>query len=197
MKKKYYILTIIFIIFCIVLPFAIEHLYIIGKTHPVIHTMYTASDLLGYVATVVGLVISIIAFFLSLHSNELNLTIKHALTISDKNKEALVIQICNNSTFDCNINSVELCNKKERIFAHIISSPPFTVKAKGYVDFIVEVERIEKIIENICKNEKKDKTQYCIRLSLNKTIYLNTSELVEYLKRIKEHNKKLGLGVDQ
>ena len=69
MKKKYCILTIMLIILCIILPIAIEQLYILGETHPLIFTTYTASDILGYIATVIGLIISIVAIFLSLQTN--------------------------------------------------------------------------------------------------------------------------------
>ncbi len=195
MKKKYCILTIALIIVCIILPIAIERLYILGETHPLIFTTYSASDILGYIATVIGLVISVVAIFLSLQTNEIQLSIKHAFTLNDNNKESLVIQICNNSVFDCNIDSVEICNKKQRRYAHIVSTPPFSISAKGHKDFVVEIDRIEKILNSLKLSKDKSKAKYCIRLSLNKTIYLNTNELIKNLDIVTEHNKKYGIGV--
>ncbi len=186
MKKKHWIWIAVFVVLCILMPFLIEWLYRIGDSFPLIHTIYSASDVLGYVSGVIGLVISMVAIFLSLRAEEHDLGIRHAITVGKNNKEAIEIQIINNSTFDCNIDSVELCNKRQRIYCHIISSPPFTVKAKGHTDFTVEAERIERLFQSMGMRQNRRKAKYCIRLSLNKSVYISAAELVRYLESAKE-----------
>ena len=105
MKRKLWIIFGIFLLICLGLPFVIELMYTIGESHPIIYTNYSQSDVLGYVASVIGLVVSVLAIMLSIQVNEVDIKITHALTMSDKGNEALLIEICNYSGFDYKINS--------------------------------------------------------------------------------------------
>lgn len=194
MRKKYWIILLIFLFICLVLPFVIELMYTIGESHPIIYTKYSQSDVLGYIASVIGLIISVLAIMLSIQANEIDIKIKHALTMSKKGNEALLIEICNNSGFDCMINSVEVCNKKECIFSHIIKTPPFEVKAKSSTEFIVEAETIKRRLSRIEIQGRKN-IKYCINLTGHNRLFLNTKELYKNLDNIEEHYKKLLEGV--
>ncbi len=190
MKRKLWIIFALFLLVCLWLPSIIELIYTIGESHPIIYTNYTQSDVLGYVASVIGLVVSVLAIVLSIQANEVDIKITHALTISDKGNEALLIEVCNYSAFDCKINSVEICNKKERIFAHIIKSPPFEIKEKGSVEFIVEIETIKQTLSRIEKQERKN-IRYCINLTGHKRLYLSSKDLYKNLDNIDTHYEKL------
>lgn len=190
MKRKLWIIFVIFLLVCIGLPFAIELMYTIGESHPIIYTNYSQSDVLGYVASVIGLIVSILAIMLSIQANEVDIKIKHALTMSEKDNEAFVIEICNYNGFDCKINSVELCNKKERIFTHIIKSPPFEVKEKSSCEFVVEIETIRKMLSRIEKQGRKN-IKYCINLAGHKRLYLSPKDLYKNLDNIDTHYKRL------
>lgn len=181
MKKKYIIILVGLSIMCAILPFLVEWLYDIGETIPIIKTHYDASDVLGYIASVIGLIISTIALFYSLHTNDVDISIKHAHTISEKDNDAICIELSNNSTFDCHVMSVELCNLKDRIFCHIASTPPFSIQGKANVNFIVEVGQIQKVLSSVKKKRKEKDIKYCIRLSIGKNIYLKADELFKYL----------------
>lgn len=190
LKRKFCFIFILFLLICIGLPFVIELMYIIGKTHPIIYTNYSQSDMLGYVASAIGLSVSVLAIMLSIQSNEVDIKITHAVTMSEKGNEALLIEICNYSEFDCKINSVEIYNKKERVSAHIIKSPPFEVKEKSSSEFIVEVETIKQILSQIDKQERKN-IKYCINLVGHKRLYLSPKDLYKYLDIIDAHNEKI------
>ena len=193
MKRKLWIIFGIFLLVCLVLPFAIESMYTIGESYPIIRTSYTQSDVLGYVASVIGLVVSVLAIMLTIQANEVDIKITHALTISDEGKEALLIEICNYSGFDCKINSVELCNKKEHVFVHVIKSRPFEVKEKNSAEFTVEVETIKKILSRIEKRGRKN-IKYCINLTGHKRLYLSPKDLYKNLDNIDAHNDLLLIG---
>ena len=66
MRRKYITILIILGLVCFLLPFGIDFIYDVGETHPIFYTRYSASDILSYVATVIGLTVSIIAIILSL-----------------------------------------------------------------------------------------------------------------------------------
>ena len=61
-----------------------------------------------------------------------------------------------------------------------------TVKAKGHTDFTVEAERIERLFQSMGMRQNRRKAKYCIRLSLNKSVYFSAAELVRYLESAKE-----------
>lgn len=190
MKRKLLVIFVIFLLVCIVLPFAIELMYSIGESHPIIYTKYSQSDVLGYIASVFGLVVSVLAIMLSIQANEVDIKIKHALTMSDKGNEAVLIEICNYSGFDCKINSVEICNRKECVFTHIIKSPPFEVKEKNSIEFIVEVETIKQTLSRIERQGRKN-IKYCINLTGHKRLYLSAKELYKSLDNIDAHYERL------
>lgn len=179
-----------FLLVCLGLPCLIELMYTVGESYPIIYTNYSQSDVLGYAASVIGLIVSVLAIMLSIQTNEVDIKITHALTMSDKGNEALLIEICNCCGFDCRINSVELCNKKERIFTHIIKSPSFEVKGKSSAEFTVEVESIKQILSQIEKQGRKN-IKYCIILTGHKRLYLSPKDLYKYLDNIDAHHKKL------
>lgn len=190
MKRKLWIIFGIFLLVCLGLPFVIELMYTIGESHPIVYTNYSQSDVLGYVASVIGLVVSVLAIMLSIQANEVDIKITHALTMSDKGNEALLIEICNYSGFDCKINSVEICNTKDRIFTHIIKSPPFEVKEKNSEVFTVEVETIKQMLSRIEKQGRKN-IKYCINLTGHKRLYLSPKDLYKNLDNIDAHYEKL------
>ena len=190
MKSKYYIFLVVLGIVCLLLPFLIEDLYDIGEKYPLIITRFSASDILSYFSCVIGLFISMIAIILSLQTNDIDLQIKHAHTFSENDKEAIWLEIINNSAFECQIISVDLADLKNRHFYKIFNSPPFSIKAKNSHIVVVEEEKIHKILSRINLN-KKNKIRYCIRTSLNKTVYLKTDELFKRLEETEIHNKRL------
>ena len=190
MKRKYWILLLAFLCVCFTLPFLVERMYIIGEQYPIIYTNYSQSDVLGYISSVIGLIVSVLAILLSIQANEIDIKITHAFAMSEEGNEALLIEICNRSGFDCQINSVEVCNKKNRIFAHLIRTPPFEVKAKNSSEFIVETETIKKTLSRLEKQGRKN-IRYCIRLTGNSRLYLHTKDLYKHLDILDEHNKKL------
>lgn len=190
MKRKYFIFLVVLGAVCLLLPFFIEDLYDIGEKYPIITTRFSASDLLSYLSCVIGLFISMIAIILSLQTNDIDLQIKHAHTFSENDKEAIWMEIINNSAFECQIISVELADLKNRHFHKIFNSAPFTIKAKNSHIVVVEEEKIRKILSRINLN-KKNKIRYCIRTSLNKTLYLKSDELFKRLEETEIHNKRL------
>ena len=183
--KKYISIILAFLLICLLLPFAIEWVYDLGDKYPIIHTSYSQGEILGYCATVVGLLISILALLISLKSDDVHLNIRHAITNTDKDL-GILIEIKNDSLFDCNISSVELCNKKKRHFAHIVHSPPFSIPAKGIKSFAIDIADIRKVLNCLPDSNNSKSVYYCIRLSLNQTIYLKSNELYEYIKRFDE-----------
>lgn len=191
MKRKYWIILAVFFVTCTILPFFVELLYEIGKTHPVIRTNYSQSDVLGYIATVIGLMISVIAIIISINAEKIDIGIHHSLTISDKDNEALLIEIRNKSAFDCTVNSVELCDKKARIYSHLLRTPPFDVKGKKSTEFVIEIKQITDMLSRINKSGKRRNVKYCIRLAGNECLYLSAKELYISLDSIEKHCRDL------
>lgn len=67
MKKRTVILLIIvYLLLIFTLPLLISVLYQIGNKNAIIETVYSPSDMLNYIITVIGLTISIVALFLAL-----------------------------------------------------------------------------------------------------------------------------------
>lgn len=166
---------------CVLLPLLVNWLYSVGEATPMIISYYNASDILSYIATTIGVIISMAAFFLSLNANEIDFDIKHAHTISEQNNDAIYIELSNNNNYECHVLSVEVCNLKDRVFSHIVSTPPFSIPAKGNVAFTVETDKIKKILSAVKKKRKDKDVKYCVRLSIGKNIYLKADELFKYL----------------
>ena len=191
MKKKYIIILIILSVICLFLPFVIDFIYDIGSMHPIVYTRYSASDILSYVATVIGLIISVIAIIMSLRNNELHIKIKHSHTCTKDDKEAIYYEIINDSLFDCRIISFELANKKGKHHCKVFWKPPFNVKAKNSYYEIVDIESVRKYYESVAKSNPKGKVYYYIRTSLNQNIYLSVDGLLKCFEESKKHQQLL------
>ncbi|MBQ8294814.1 MAG: hypothetical protein IJX87_00105 [Clostridia bacterium] len=191
MKRKYILILIILGIVCLLLPLAIEFIYDIGETHPIYYTRYSASDVLSYIATVIGLMLSVIAIMLSLQSNELQIKIKHSHTVTKDNKEGIYYEIINDSLFDCKIISFELANKKGKHHCKIFWKPPFNVKAKNSYYAIVDIESVKKHYESVAKSNPKGKVYYYIRTSTNHNLYLSVDGLLRCFKESEKQQKLL------
>lgn len=194
MSKKYRKIILIFSFICVILPFFVEWLYILGETYPIISTIYTQSDVLGYISASIGLIVSLIALCLSLSATEVNMELSHASTVNEFFKDEVVIEIKNLNNFDCDVNSIEICNVKKHRYAHIVSTPPFTVPAMGIEAFAVEVERIQEILTRIQGDSPQRHIKYCIRTSLGNSIYLSSKELYSTINNISEHEKHIYIG---
>lgn len=191
MKRKHIAILIILGIVCLLLPFAIDFIYDVGETHPVYYTRYSASDVLSYIATVIGLMLSVIAIILSLQNNELHIKIKHSHTVTKDSKEAIYYEIINDSLFDCRIISFELANKKGKHHCKVFWKPPFNVKAKNSYYEIVDIENVRKYYELVAKSNPKGKVYYYIRTSLNQNIYLSVDGLLKCFEESKKHQQLL------
>lgn len=191
MKKKYIIILTALGVICLLLPFVIDFLYDVGETHPICHTRYSASDILSYVATVIGLVISVIAIIFSLQNNELHIKIKHSHTFTKDDKEAIYYEIINNSLFDCKIISFELVNKKGKHYCKVFWKPPFNIKAKNSYYEIVDIESVRKHYESVAKSNPKGKVYYYIRTSLNQNLYLSVDGLLKCFEESEKQQQLL------
>lgn len=180
MKRKYILILLLFLVICVLLPFIIDWAYPTCENLTIFVTPYSESDILGYCSTVLGLLISMIALFFALSSNDLRLRITHATTCSNEGNAAIYLEIHNDSNFDCTVNSVDLCNKKERYFAKIVSEPPFIIKAKNSSSFIIDEDKYKRIIVSIIKRNKSNKVSYCIRTTIKNEIFLTTKQLKQY-----------------
>lgn len=191
MKKKYIIILTALGVICLLLPFVIDFLYDVGETHPICHTRYSASDILSYVATVIGLVISVIAIIFSLQNNELHIKIKHSHTFTKDDKEAIYYEIINDSLFDCKIISFELANNKGKHRCKVFWKPPFNIKAKNSYYEIVDIESVRKYYEMVAKSNPKGKVYYYIRTSLNQNLYVSVDGLLKCFEESEKHQQLL------
>lgn len=191
MRRKHITILIVLGVVCLLLPFAIDFIYDVGETHPIFYTRYSASDILSYVATVIGLTVSVIAIILSLKNNELHIKIKHSHTFTKDNKEAIYYEIINNSLFDCKIISFELANKKGKHHCKVFWKPPFNVKAKNSYYEIVDIESVRKYYEMVAKSNPKSKVYYYIRTSLNQNLYVSVDGLLKCFEENKKHQQLL------
>ena len=193
MKRKYIILLLSLGIICILLPFAIDFLFDIGEKHPIIITRFSASDILSYCSGVIGIFLSIVAIIMSLQTNAIDIKIKHAHTINDNNQESIWLEIVNNSVFECQITSVEFANLKSRHFCKVFNAAPFYIKAKDSHTAIIEIGDIKKRLSCVTQDDKRRKVFYCIRTSLNQTIYLSTKDLHKCLEENEIHQQRLNM----
>lgn len=191
MKRKHISILIILGSVCLLLPFAIEFIYDIGETHPIYYTRYSASDVLSYIATVIGLILSVIAIMLSLQNNELQIKIKHSHAVTKDNKEGIYYEIINDSLFDCKIISFELANKKGKHHCKVFWKPPFNVKAKNSYYAIVDIESVKKHYESVAKSNPKGKVYYYIRTSTNHNLYLSVDGLLKCFEESEKQQQLL------
>ena len=191
MKKKYIILLLVSGVICILLPLTIDLLFNIGEKHPIIVTRFSASDILSYCSGVIGIFLSVVAIIMSLQTNDIDIKIKHAHTVNDNNQESIWLEIVNNSVFECQITSVEFANLKSRHFCKVFHAAPFYIKAKDSHSEIVELADIKKKLSYVVKSNKKSRIYYCIRTSLNQTIYLSTADLYKCIKESEVHQQML------
>ena len=191
MRRKYITILIILGLVCFLLPFGIDFIYDVGETHPIFYTRYSASDILSYVATVIGLTVSIIAIILSLKNNELHIKIKHSHTLTQDDKEAIYYEIINDSLFDCKIISFELANKKGKHRCKVFWKPPFNIKAKNSYYETVDIESVRKYYEMVAKSNPKGKVYYYIRTSLNQNLYVSVDGLLKCFEESEKHQQLL------
>lgn len=116
MKKVFICGLVFFIIMAMTLPFIIEALYKIGETHPFIHTFYAPTDILNYIITIVGLLISFVALYFSLLQFFPTIKVKRWSVIGDDNKICEVIEIANIGANAITVQNIGLCSvhKKKR-----------------------------------------------------------------------------------
>ena len=191
MRRKYITILIILGIVCLLLPFAIDFIYDVGEAYPIFYTRYSASDILSYVATVIGLTVSVIAIILSLKNNELHIKIKHSHTFTKDDKEAIYYEIINDSLFDCRIISFELVNKNGKHHCKVFWKPPFNIKAKNSYYEIVDIESVRKYYEIVAKGNPKGRVYYYIRTSLNQNLYLSVDGLLKCFEESEKHQQLL------
>lgn len=193
MKKKYIVLLLSLGLICILLPLGIDVIFDIGEKYPIITTRFSASDILSYCSGVIGIFLSVIAIIMSIQTNDLDIKIKHSHTVNDNDQESIWLEIVNNSVFECQITSVEFANLKRRHFCKVFRAAPFYIKAKDSHVEIVELADIKKRLSYVIEGNKKSKIYYCIRTSLNQTIYLNTTDLHKCLEETEKHHEKFNM----
>ena len=138
MKRKHIAILIILGVVCLLLPFVIDLIYDVGETFPVCYTRYSASDVLSYIATVIGLMLSVIAIILSLQNNELHIKVKHSHTVTKDNKEGIYYEIINDSLFDCLYASIPIANRKSKCgISFSLSSGIYTILLHLYPNFLM------------------------------------------------------------
>ena len=176
MRKKNIIAIVIFAIIALVLPYVIEWVF---QKRSGTNAPYTQSDILTYSATVLGVLISMVALLTAKNADQVRLKIKHSLTA--KGDEACIyIEICNDSNYDCEIEFLGFTNKLHNTHIRIVEDPSFIVKAKRCYDFTIEIQKLAKCAKFINTNNSR-KILYEIRLPY-KVIYLGTSDLFKYFE---------------
>ena len=179
MKKIYAIAVACFITISFALPFVIEVLYRIGKKHPLIIMGYSQGEILTYIAAVTGVLISMIAIFVSMSANEPKFKISYARTLDDNNQNAIFIQIFNDSNYDCNVLTFCFINKAHNHRINICKG--FCVPARGYVEKVIETKELRKKYDCIASKEK-GKVYIEISYGINRNWYLPTSDILLYLE---------------
>ena len=138
--------------------------YDLGKTNPIIITPYTESDMLDYSTAVVSAMVAVLALIYSVVTNTMRFSISHAFTIDDNNKECILIRICNDSQFECKLQSVSITNKQNNRSAHIIRRKPFVVKGKSAKEFPVPITDIKKVLKHFTTEKSKNRLFYELRM---------------------------------
>ncbi len=181
-RKRTAILLFCAAIFCVCFPFLIEFLYDIGENHPIIITNYEQSDILSYATTSIGLIISLIALYISVDAYIPNFSVRHAISENEEGI-AVFIELYNNSPHDYEIQGFELCDKRKRMSHVSISNcAPFILKSKSCKAFFISVDRMKRYIKSVSKTNNAADTEYAIILSIGKSVYIKTGELSHYLE---------------
>ena len=181
-RKRTVILLFCAVFFCVGFPFLIEFLYDIGENHPIIITNYEQSDVLSYATTSIGLVISLIALYISIGTSVPDFSVRHALTENEEGL-AVYIELYNNSQHDYEIQGFELCSGGKRMSRVSISRcEPFILKSKTCKVFEVSIERMKKYLQYVSKTNNAKNVKYEIALSIGKSIYIKTGDLSHYLE---------------
>lgn len=189
MKRKYTKWILIFLGAVIVLPFGLE-LFVktgIGQIHK---TPYTQSDILSYIVTVGGVLISMIALLRTKSLEETSFKIKHARTVTADNKDAVVIEIVNEGIYDCEVIGLGFANKKHNY--HTSLTPPFTIKAKGCYQIIKDIGTVSKSLKNITEHSEKNKVYYEIHTGIGQSTYLDIGDLMQYVGEEAHMSKRKG-----
>lgn len=179
-KKCLCLIIIAFLGFSIAYPFLLEWLYVLGQDYPLITTCYEPNDILSYSATVISTGIAIIAMVIALETPKPHFAIKHAITENEEGI-AVFIELYNTGTNDFEIQNFDLCDKKHHKFASISECAPFTIKSNSSKAFIISVDKLKRYLKAITKTYDGRNAEYAIRLSINKTLYINAGELGYYL----------------
>lgn len=181
-RKRTSILLLCAVAFCIGIPFVIELLYDIGENHPIIVTDYEQSDILSYSATAIGLMVSLIALYISIDASVPNFTVRHAISETEEGI-AVFIELYNNSPHDYEIQGFELCSGGKRMSRVSISRcEPFILKSKSCKVFEVSIERMKKYLQYVSKTNNTKDVKYEIALSIGRSIHIKTGDLSHYLE---------------
>ena len=172
----------------IIIPVLVVWFYEIGEKYPVIITPYTESDMINYFAAAIGIIISVLAVIIGIGTNQVRLRMWHATTINDKGEVCVLIRVINDGVFDCDIAAVCISNKEHNHSAHLVSSPPFAVKAKSSVDLLVPTSRIIYLLDLF--KRRNEKVCYSLELSTGSRIYLDIKGLEDTV------NNQINSGVE-
>lgn len=180
MNKKYMWLAIALAVLSCAFPVFVEQLYSLGESHPLVTTYYTPSDILSYSATIVSTWIAVVAIVIAVETPKPHVKIKHALT-EDTEGIAVYIELYNVGANDFEVQCFELCNKQRQGFAALSECAPFIIKTNSCKSFTVSIDRMKGYLKSITGTVDANNAEYAVRLSINKTIFLNTGDLEYYL----------------
>lgn len=179
-KRNLIIILVSISILMLISPLLIEWLYEIGKVCPLIITPYVEADMLDYVASVIGAMTGVVALLISIRTEQVRLSITHAITVNECNEDCILFRIINNGVYECDIVAVCIANKSRNHTAHIISTAPFSVKAKSTAEFIVPTKKVMRVINSFQRSDLK--FDYLVKLSTGKQVVLKAENLVQILK---------------
>ena len=165
MKKNLIRVVASLLFLVLILPFFVEWLYDIGLSHPVIFTKYTQSEVLNYIATIIGLIVSIIALYFSLFQFAPQLEMKRlSIFCLDNQSPFEALRITNKGTLPVNIVGINLCSSKKvngrRMMFSSLSWPeglPQKIDAGDSFDFSLGDQKcLESIIAEFSKALQAD-----------------------------------------
>ena len=180
-KKRNIILIMIFIVFSTILPFLIESLYKIGEHNPIISTIYTQSDILGYISSVLAFLLALIAIFLDVSNNNIKLALDYG-SMFDGSNHCARINIINNGNIDCEIENIYLLNRGRlyiELFDDFVS--PYEHKAKSSKPILIKMTELNKKINEIKENGNYKRFKIRICLTTNKNIDISAKKLIKFL----------------
>lgn len=200
LKKKYIIFLVCYAAIAIAIPFCVEWLFEIGETHPMIYTSYSKGEVLSYIAAALGVGISLLAIVFSLSSQETHLSVNHSVYRNPSEKD-LLIEIHNDSLFDCEILDFGIVNKKSKyVFYSLADTRPFTIKAKMRYEIHLSDEVLYNILVFVGQGglmyfDKEKKTTvfkvkhtkellFALKLSSNQIQFYPATNLYERIKEI-------------